>query len=79
MRLKFSMAATAAADVMAFGEVNGSGITLRAPGRVAVAEMKHRRTLVMWPSVGGVCHRTAAKAHLYGEGKCQLFVRTTFS
>ncbi len=77
--LKLIVAATAPADAMAFGEVKGSWITLRVPVRVAEVEMKPRRTLVLQPSAGGVCLWTAAKAHLYGEGKCQLFVKTTFT
>lgn len=76
-RLKLRVAATA--DVMAFGEVKGPGIILRVPVRVAEVEMKPHRTLVMQPSAGGVCLRTAAKAHLCGEGKCQLFVKTTLT
>lgn len=62
---------TASADVLAFGEVKGSGITLRVPVRVAEVEMKRCTTLVMRPSAGGVCLWTTAKAHFYGEGKCQ--------
>lgn len=77
--MKLRVAATTPADVMAFGEVKGSGIILRVPVRVAEVEMKPRRTLVMQPSAGGVCLWTAAKAHHYGEGKCQLFVKTTFT
>lgn len=63
-RLRVAATVTASADVMAFGELKGSGITLRVPVRVAEVEMKPRRTLVMQPSAGGVCLWTAAKAHL---------------
>lgn len=63
------MAAAAAADVMAFGEVKGSGITLRVSATVAEVEIKPRRTVVMWLTAGGVCLLTAAKPHLYREGK----------
>ena len=70
-RLSVAATVTASAAVMAFGEVKGSGITLRVPVRVAEVEMKPCRTLVMWPSAGGVFLWTAAKAHFYGEGKCQ--------
>lgn len=63
-------------DLTTFGEVKGSGMTLMVPAKV---EMKPCRTLVMQPSAGRVCLWTAAEAHLYGEGKCQLFVKTAFT
>lgn len=78
-RLKLRVVPTAPAEVMVFGAVKGSGIILRVPVRVAEVEMKPRRTLVLRPSAGGVCLWSTAKAHLYGEGKCQLFVKTTFT
>lgn len=64
--LNLRMAATAPADVMAFGKVKCSGITLRVHVRVAEVEMKPYRTLV------DICLWTRAKAHLYGGGKCHL-------
>lgn len=58
------VAATASADVRAFGEVKSLRITLR----VAGMEMKLRRTLVMCQSGKDFCRWTARKAHLSGEG-----------
>lgn len=70
--LNLRMAATAPADVMAFGKVKCSGITLKVHVRVAEVEMKPYRTLVMQLSAGDICLWTRAKAHLYGGGKCHL-------
>lgn len=71
-RLNLRMAATAPANVMAFLGVKCSGVTLRVPVTVAKVKMKSHRTLVMQLSAGDARLWTRAKAHLYGEGKCQL-------
>lgn len=64
------------ADVMIFGEVGDSEITLRVAVRVAEVQKKLCRSLVMWPSAD-FCLWTAEIAFLYEEGKCQLDVILT--
>lgn len=45
--MKFRVAATAPADMRAFGKIQGSGTTPRVPVKAAEVEMKPHRILLM--------------------------------